>query len=949
MKITLIDSLKPQILTKRYSLTAGKLEKKTVANMMRGSAQVVEVADLAAFADVLESLEHNQALCFGLPAESPVTLVTKDEYRKAGEPKGMLPRSKEAFSWPPGAGVLVLDHDAHGDARLTRDELLEKLREAVPGIAGAGYVWWPSSSSHITNAETVEDLTGLRGQRVYIGVTNAADIPRAGKAIVTALWAAGHGHIEVGCAGQLLERTLIDASVWQTNRLDFAAGAKCDAPLKQERGRPVVETGPLLNTVEAIPEPTSDQEALAAMNRKKAKRAVQADADLVRDLYIEARALEIAGAGATDEVLEQAQNIVKRALTGSVLAGDFPVTVVKDGVKTEVKIGELLDEPARYHGLLTLDPIEPEYDGEKVVGKLYLMGSRPVLYSFAHGGRTFKLLRQPARVELVKGRTHDAVMQTLDLMRELPDVFDFGGQLALVNDGKVWCLDEHGLTHYLGGVFQYWRWAQTPSGGVYEVLEDPPGKLVKGILSLGDARRLKRLEAVITAPTIRLDGTVLNRPGYDAQTGLLLDISVDDVLPVPVVPTTEQVQTALAELMYPFQRFPFDDALSRAVLLSALLTACLRPVLPTAPAHGFDAPVQGSGKTLLALCVGALADKGRPTVWPHTANRFQGRADDEETRKRVFTALRSGSRVLVWDNVVGVFDSAALAAALTSETFTDRVLGKSEAPTVPNKALFLLTGNNLCLAGDMPRRVLVCRITPQSERPFAREFDLDPLAYTQARRQRMVSAALTLVRGWLSSGAESAPGRMASFEQWDDLVRQTVAWVAGWPAGGADYADVMKAVDAAQGADPEQDSLHELLAAIHAVFNSQAFTAKELMQSINDGFRNDLEPLREALADVAGGETPRTAKSLGRVLRFRLDRLVRGLVLRKAGTDAGNVQRWRVEQKGEGRTDVPGFEGFTGFNCYSTRAAVTDATTTYKRPATNPANTSNPGGRTWTV
>jgi hypothetical protein len=296
----------------------------------------------------------------------------------------------------------------------------------------------------------------------------------------------------------------------------------------------------------------------------------------------------------------------------------------------------------------------------------------------------------------------------------------------------------------------------------------------------------------------------------------------------------------------------------------------------------------------------------------------------------------------VWDNVVGVFDSAALAAALTNQTFTDRVLGKSEAPTVPNKALFLLTGNNLCLAGDMPRRVLVCRIDPQSERPFAREFDLDPLAYTQAHRQSMVTAALVLVRGWLTSGVSKARGRMASFEQWDDLVRQAVAWLAN--RGRSDYVDVMQAVEDAQSADPEQEALHELLAAIQAVYGTRAFTAKELLQSALGGLRGSVvtDRLTEALADLAGGDVPKTAKSLGRLLRFREGRLVHGLALRKAGHDAGNVQRWRVEQKTDRKTDDPGFGGFTGFNNYSTRAAVTDAATPYKRTEIKPANTPNP-------
>ncbi len=45
-------------------------------------------------------------------------------------------------------------------------------------------------------------------------------------------------------------------------------------------------------------------------------------------------------------------------------------------------------------------PLEPEYDGWKQTGKLYLYGGTPVLHSFAHGGRTFKLRRQPKRIKV---------------------------------------------------------------------------------------------------------------------------------------------------------------------------------------------------------------------------------------------------------------------------------------------------------------------------------------------------------------------------------------------------------------------------------------------------------------------------------------------------------------------------------------------------------------------
>ena len=227
-----------------------------------------------------------------------------------------------------------------------------------------------------------------------------------------------------------------------------------------------------------------------------------------------------------------------------------------------------------------------------------------------------------------------------------------------------------------------------------------------------------------------------------------------------------------------------------------------------------DAPVQGSGKTLLASCVAALATGHVPEIWPHTAGR-----DDEEIRKRLFAALRDGTTALIWDNITGVFDSAALAAAITAPVLRDRVLGRSESLSIPNRALLLLTGNNLCPAGDLPRRIITIRIDPGTDTPFARQFDLDPLDYVLDHRTELACAALVLIRGWLTSGAARAEGRMASFEAWDDLVRQTVCWIGTEIAPG-EFGDPLDLVRRAQGSDPEQESLFALLEALDAVFAS---------------------------------------------------------------------------------------------------------------------------------
>ena len=76
-------------------------------------------------------------------------------------------------------------------------------------------------------------------------------------------------------------------------------------------------------------------------------------------------------------------------------------------------------------------------------------------------------------------------------------------------------LDEHALSYHLAGEVQFWQ--HRKAGGDFIAVDiDPPARLVRQILSLGPRRRLKPLSAIVTAPTIRPDGSVLSTPGYDA-------------------------------------------------------------------------------------------------------------------------------------------------------------------------------------------------------------------------------------------------------------------------------------------------------------------------------------------------------------------------------------------------------------------------------------------------
>lgn len=433
VSLTLITSSQPKVLTKQCSLdNAGTMHCKASANMYMGEAQQVQVTTANDFANLLQSLSHNQALCYGVAHVSNIRMLSLTEYEKQGKPADAITRTKDRLAWPTGGGgVLMLDYDPQeGQLALSKVQLLKILIEVMPELEASAYVWWLSSSSLIYNG--VEQLTGIRGQRVYIFVADAQDIPRAGDILFKRLWLAGHGFYMISRAGTALERTLIDASVWQTNRLDFAAGAQCMPPLEQRRGVPEAHEGAYLDTTMVLPDLTLEEEEDLQEIKDKLKDQIAPNAQVRRAEYIEKEArnlLTSAGKDVSDGALKNAKNTISRAVQGGVLAGDF-IIMLDD--KTEITIGELLDNPSKYHKRNTLDPLEPEYNGHKIVGILYLMGGQPNLFSQAHGGKKYRLIRQPREIQQVEGTTTETTHRTLEYMRQLPEVFDLGDLIVLV-------------------------------------------------------------------------------------------------------------------------------------------------------------------------------------------------------------------------------------------------------------------------------------------------------------------------------------------------------------------------------------------------------------------------------------------------------------------------------------------------------------------------------------
>ena len=156
-------------------------------------------------------------------------------------------------------------------------------------------------------------------------VQDAADIPRAGQVLVDRLWLAGYGHIEISRSGAMLERTLVDASVWQQSRLDFAGGAACGAGLDQRRGDPFLINAEALptDTRDALYDLTAEERDQLNAIKSEAKSAAKPNAEEVKEVWVAERVREITAL--TDqsdkEAIERAEKNARRALETSNLAG----------------------------------------------------------------------------------------------------------------------------------------------------------------------------------------------------------------------------------------------------------------------------------------------------------------------------------------------------------------------------------------------------------------------------------------------------------------------------------------------------------------------------------------------------------------------------------------------------------------------------------------------------
>jgi hypothetical protein len=488
------------------------------------------------------------------------------------------------------------------------------------------------------------------------------------------------------------------------------------------------------------------------------------------------------------------------------------------------------------------------------------------------------------RIEISGGPDAIRKLSAALAARAIPDLYVTSGQLVRIErvSGTVAVdLDDDmplpvtastlttALLAKLLAVHTYtYKWAATKDKAgkpEYHEVETTPSP---GVLSAAIAGKewpdVPVLAGIIGTPVLRRDWSLLQAPGYDPASGLYLAPTV--ALPVvPEHPSRRQVAAAQTFVTGTLLGdFEWEDDASLANYVALMATPFLRrPLRALAPLFVISASAPASGKSLLSALTGLLTGQ-QVVTWP---------GDNEEELEKVITAtFRKESGAVVFDNIPEgeVIGSARLAALLASPTWSGRILGTSGMGAWPNDRLWMATGNNLRIGGDIASRSVFIRLKPTAPHPEERTGfaipDLQGWIMDPSNRVRLLERLLILVADWVAAGTPKDTTVPA--------IRQFTPWAHGVGGFLAHHGitGFLGNLSAMRAMDEEDRKWAVFLGAWLDKLGPGSVRPADVLASADDGFDQPAGPWEGDFITDDRGRFPRTAQKLGQLLAGQADR-----------------------------------------------------------------------------
>ncbi len=149
-----------------------------------------------------------------------------------------------------------------------------------------------------------------------------------------------------------------------------------------------------------------------------------------------------------------------------------------------------------------------------------------------------------------------------------------------------------------------------------------------------------------------------------------------------------------------------------------------------------------------------------------------GRVDDDELRKKITSAVRSGRVRMHFANNKGYLNSGILEKLLTDPYWTDRILSKNEEIIYPNELDISLSGNiPIRYTDDLERRLVFINLFYSQENINEREFKKTDLhGWILKNRSKILTALYCIVKDWFDNGRKKGSVAFSSFPEWANVV-----------------------------------------------------------------------------------------------------------------------------------------------------------------------------------
>ena len=409
-----------------------------------------------------------------------------------------------------------------------------------------------------------------------------------------------------------------------------------------------------------------------------------------------------------------------------------------------------------------------------------------------------------------------------------------------------------------------------------------------------------------TMPMVLADGALLAPTGLDRARGIqfLIPDALRAIIPRQEDCTQERVKAAVEFLCDQWLVDVATDFTGKATLIALALTLIERILLTERPCFSITAGRRGNGKTttIIMLIKAVTGETAAAAAWSPS---------EEERRKSIMAYFLRGSEYILWDNIPRGMQISCphIERSCTAATYTDRVLGVSETPTVSAATIHIFTGNNIGAKGDLASRTLNIRLGVDRADPENREFKhTDPVGWTMRHRGEILSALYTVLLGNPQLKEAHDAGGKTRFKLWWRLVGSAVEHAmklaelkaASAPKAVGETVD-FQTVFLAHEQDEDEDtaSLFDVLDILQREYPTREFTAAAVTGLINFPSGDDGRSLREFLTPGAEPHFVFSPRNITRALKRHVDEPVkrdaRTLVLRKQRDAHSKVDHYRVD------------------------------------------------------